>query len=80
MKPKLMLNNTTLVVQAALSDLGFIWVDEKIAFDLVIKKKLASILDKYMQQLSNICLFYENQNKSDPRIRAFIDFFIKSPI
>ncbi|MBS0357893.1 MAG: LysR family transcriptional regulator [Proteobacteria bacterium] len=79
-KPKLILSDTELIIQAALSHLGFIWVDEKIVFNLVAKKKLIGILEKQTQQLVNMSLFYESQYKFDPKIRAFIDFFIKSPI
>ncbi|MBS0359219.1 MAG: LysR family transcriptional regulator [Proteobacteria bacterium] len=78
--PKFTWNNTTLIVQAALSHLGFIWADEKIVFDLVAKKKLVGILENHTRQITNICLFYDSQYKFDPRIRAFIDFFIQCQI
>lgn len=76
-KPKLVFNNTELIVQAALSHLGFIWVDEKIVTNLLAKKKLIPMLEQYTQETTNVYIFYEYQYKLDPKIRAFVDYFSK---
>jgi DNA-binding transcriptional LysR family regulator len=74
-KPKLIFNNTELILQAALSDLGFIWIDEEIAKNLINKKKLIVMLEQYTQETTNVYLFYEYQYKLDPKIRVFADYF-----
>jgi DNA-binding transcriptional LysR family regulator len=77
MKPKLFLNNTRLIIQAALKHLGIIWTHEDRVADLLSKKKLIRILDKYMQQPIEVYAYYERQPHCDPKIQAFMDFFVK---
>lgn len=77
-EPKLVFNNTDLIIQATLANLGFIWIDNKLVSDLVVKKKLVCLLDAYTQESTIVYLFYERQYRLDPKIRAFIDFFVEN--
>jgi DNA-binding transcriptional LysR family regulator len=74
-KPKLFLNNAGLMIKAALADLGFIWIHKHSVADLLAKKKLISILDKYTKQHFNVYVYYEYQPYRAPKIQAFMDFF-----
>lgn len=75
MKPKLFLNNSQLLIKAALTHLGFIWTHENMVSDLLGKKKLVVLLKQYTQQPITIYAYYEHQPYSDPKIQAFINFF-----
>jgi DNA-binding transcriptional LysR family regulator len=77
LKPKLLLNNTPIMIQAALAHLGFIWTHENLVSDLIAKKKLVFMLDQHTQRPINIYAYYEQQLYRDPKIQVFVDFFLK---
>lgn len=54
MKPKLFINNTQMIIQAALANLGIIWTHEDRVAELLAKKKLIRILDQYTKQAFNV--------------------------
>lgn len=74
-KPKLLVNNTQIMIQAALADLGFIWTHEYMVEKLVSQKKLIYLLTKYMQRSINVYAYYEYQIHPDPKIMAFMEFY-----
>lgn len=76
MKPKLLFNSTLLMIQAALAGLGFIWTHENMVSPYLIGKKLSRLLDKYTQQSINIYAYYEHRQYQEPKIQAFMNFFI----
>ncbi|CAN5220478.1 LysR family transcriptional regulator [soil metagenome] len=76
MEPKLLLNNTHLLILAALEHLGFIWVHENVVSFYLAKKKLLCFLEHYTKQPIDIYAYYEQQNYHNPKIQAFINFFI----
>lgn len=75
LKPKLLINNTQLIIQAALEDLGFIWIHEYRVSDLLAKKKLIQILEPFTKQPIDVYAYYEYQPYIDPKIKAFLNFF-----
>lgn len=75
MKPKLFINNTQLIIQAALESLGILWTHEDRVSELLAKKKLVRVLDQYMQNPINVYAYYEHQPYVDPKIQAFLNFF-----
>jgi DNA-binding transcriptional LysR family regulator len=76
-KPKLLFNNTQLMIQAAVADLGFIWTHENIVSDFLINKKLIRILDNLTRQPITVYAYYEQQQYSNPKIQAFMKIFAK---
>jgi DNA-binding transcriptional LysR family regulator len=70
------LNSTPLIVQAALGGLGLIWTHENMVEDLIKAKKLRVVLPEYTQQPINIFAYSLFQKMKDPKVRAFLDFFI----
>lgn len=75
--PKLLVNNTQLMIQAALAHLGIIWTHENMLEDLITKKKLVCVLNEYTKKSINIYAYYKYQPYRDPKIQAFMDFFVK---
>lgn len=75
LKPKLLINNTQAAIQAVLEDIGFLWTHESRVSELLKKKKLIQILDKYTKQHNNVYAYYEYQPYCDPKIQVFLDFF-----
>lgn len=75
MKPKLQVNNSQVMIKAALEGLGFIWAHENMVSEMLMRKKLISFMDNYTQQPINVYAYYEYQTYSDPKIRAFMQFF-----
>jgi len=75
MKPTLFVNNSQLMITAALENLGFIWAHENMVSDLLAKKKLIPFLEAYTQQPTNVYAYYEYQTYSDPKIKAFMHYF-----
>lgn len=76
MEPKLLLNNTQLLILAASEHLGFIWVHENLVSSYLAKKKLLCFLEHYTKQSIDIYAYYEQQNYHNPKTQAFINFFI----
>lgn len=75
LKPKLLLNNTQQIINAALEGLGFIWVHEYMVSDLLANKKLMCLLENQTKEPVQIYAYYEYQPYRDPKIQAFMDFF-----
>ena len=76
LKPKLLMNNVESIVNAALENLGFIWVHKYIVSDLIKKRKLVPLLEGYTKEPVNLYAYYEYQPYCDPKIQAFMNFFV----
>lgn len=75
-KPKLLVNNSQMMIQAALAHLGFIWTIEHIVTELIAKKKLVPLLVPYLQRSIDVYAYHEYQPYLDPKIKAFMEFYI----
>lgn len=73
--PALMMNNTSMMIEACLENVGFIWTHENLVSEYLKKKGLVKFLDKYTQKTWNIYAYYEYQSFINPCIKAFMDFF-----
>jgi DNA-binding transcriptional LysR family regulator len=74
-RPKLLLNSTSLIIEAALQGLGIIWTHEDMVHELLQKKALISILDEFTQKPIEVYAYYAYQKYKDPKIQVFLDFF-----
>jgi DNA-binding transcriptional LysR family regulator len=73
--PKLLVNNSQIMIQAALANLGFIWTHEFMVAQLVAQKKLLYLLPQQMQRSVNVYVYHEYQAYLDPKISVFMDFY-----
>lgn len=65
------------VVAAALDDLGYIYVKAYMVEDYLKTGRLIEILSSYMKTLFPIYIYYRHSPYIDPKIKVFIDYFIK---
>lgn len=75
MNPKLFCNHTSLLIEAALNNLGFIWTHENIVSEFLTSKKLIPFLTRYTQEKKSVYVYYEYQAYPDPKIQAFMKLF-----
>ena len=73
--PALMMNNTSMMIETCLKNLGFIWTHENLVETHLKNKTLVRFLDKFTQQTSGIYAYYEYQYFINPCIKAFMDQF-----
>jgi DNA-binding transcriptional LysR family regulator len=76
-QPFLKFDDHEIVVNAALQDLGYIYVKEYMIEEYLKTRQLIEILPKYSKIQLPIYVYYRDQTYPDPKIRAFIDYFIK---
>jgi DNA-binding transcriptional LysR family regulator len=74
-KPFLKFDDVQATLMAALQDLGYIYAKEYMIQRYLDSRKLVEILPKYNKTTVPIYVFYLHQLYTDPKIRAFIDFF-----
>lgn len=75
--PFLKFDEHDIVVSAALQDLGYIYVKEYMVEDYIQSGKLVEILPKVKKTQLPIYVYYRYQTYPDPKVRAFLDFFLE---
>lgn len=75
-KPILKLNDSNASVTAALQDLGYIYIKSYYVEKELTENKLIELLPEYNRNKIPIYIFYRYQEYLDPKIRAFVDFFV----
>lgn len=73
--PKVMINNTAMMIKACLQDIGFIWAHKNMASQWISEKKLVCFLEKYTQETIDIYAYYEYHTFVNPCVKAFMQFF-----
>lgn len=78
LEPFLILDDTRIMLQCALMDLGFIRVHHYVVEKALKERKLKEILPKYMEQKNTISLYlyYMKNRYLHPKIRLFVDFIL----
>jgi DNA-binding transcriptional LysR family regulator len=74
-KKRMSINDTDLLLQAAIEGLGLVWTHENLASKLIQNQKLIPVLNNYLKTIHSIYLYYPAQKKQSPAIQAFIQFF-----
>lgn len=74
-QPFLKFDDHDAVVNAALQDLGFIYVKEYMVEEYLKNGQLIEIFSKYKNNLLTIYVYYRYQIYPDPKIMAFINYF-----
>ena len=75
-KPYLTCDDTDTVINAALQNLGYIYTKEYMIENYLKTKKLIEILPKYKKIQLPIYVYYRHHTYPDPKIKAFLDYFI----
>lgn len=73
--PVLTMNDTGMMIQSCLADIGFIWTHENLVEMHLKDNALIPFLEKYTQQSWNVYAYYEYQSHINPCIKVFMDFF-----
>ncbi|MBP9726755.1 MAG: LysR family transcriptional regulator [Gammaproteobacteria bacterium] len=73
--PALMMNNTSMIIEACLKNLGFIWTHENLVEAHLKNKTLVRFLDKFTQKTWSVYAYYEYQSFINPSIKVFMDYF-----
>lgn len=71
------MNDTDEMVQAALHDLGLIWVHETRVHHLLANGELIEVLPKLAPRALNHYLVYRYNDYIEAKIRVFVDFYTK---
>lgn len=74
--PYMWFSNYEGLIEAALQGLGYIWAHEYVVTGLIREGKLTEILPHEVAPERPIYLYYQNGQYIDPKIRAFVDFFV----
>lgn len=71
---RLIVNDTPVMLAAALAGVGLIQVAEPLVADHVAAGRLRTVLDGYAQDTPGLFLYYPKRNTFVPKLRAFVDF------
>ncbi len=74
-KPKLWLNHSASIIEAAKQGLGIIWIPHAFVKHELEKGALVEILKSYTQQTYPVYMYYRDERYMASKIRAFVDFF-----
>jgi DNA-binding transcriptional LysR family regulator len=75
-KPLLKFSVGAAAISAALDDLGFIYIKSYFVEQELKDKVLVELLPSYTRTKMPIYVYYRHQSYIDPKIRAFMDFFV----
>jgi DNA-binding transcriptional LysR family regulator len=71
-------NDGAVLVDAAAEGLGLAYVFENMVSELVTKKQLVRVLDKYCPQIPGYFLYYASRLNVAPKLKVLIDFLKKT--
>lgn len=78
-KPALFINQSQIIIDAALSSLGIIWTAETLVKPWLDNGKLIEIMQHKNQKAVDVYLYYRYQKHIDTKIAAFVEHFSKRP-
>lgn len=71
---RLIVNDTPLMLAAALMGHGLIQIAEPVVADYLAKGRLRTVLDRFAPETPGLFLYYPRRNAMVPKLRAFLDF------
>lgn len=77
-KPILKLNDSNATIMAALEDIGYIYIKSYHVEEELADGKLIELLPSYNKHTIPVYIFYKYQEYLDPKIRAFMDYFVEN--
>lgn len=75
-KPRLWTNSTNAMLQFCLDGLGIAMFHADVVENYIKEKRLIEVLKEYQQPPQSIFLYYKKVEYLQPKLRAFIDFFV----
>ncbi|RDI46098.1 LysR family transcriptional regulator [Aquicella lusitana] len=75
--PILLLNDSYAMRECAIGAMGIINLHDYMVADALANGKLVEILSDFQEQQKNIYLYYRKSRYLQPKIRKFIDFYVK---
>lgn len=79
-KPSLILNNVAGMIECAKAGLGIVQLPYYVLQELLASGELIEVLNSYQADNAPVYYFYPKFRYTQPKVRCFIDFFLKSPI
>jgi DNA-binding transcriptional LysR family regulator len=76
-KPSLWLNDSYMMLECALRNMGIVNLHDYMVFDKIKEGKLVEVLRELQEPQKNIYLYYQQSRYLQPKIRSFIDFFVE---
>lgn len=73
LEPRLVVDDTTMMVQAALRGVGLAYLFDAFTLAYEAKGRLVRVLDRYCIEESGLCLYFPARSQVTPKLRAFID-------
>ncbi|MSP53033.1 MAG: LysR family transcriptional regulator [Gammaproteobacteria bacterium] len=77
-KPFLFINQSQIILEAALNNLGIVWVVETMAAPWLDNGQLVEIMKSKNQRYVDVYLYYRYQKHTDTKIAVFVEHFSKS--
>lgn len=68
-KPHLLINNSLLLIQAAIAGLGIIWTHKNMVQSYLNDQSLVTLLDTYTETSINVYAYYAQQKYYDPKLK-----------
>jgi len=76
-KPSLFINQSQIIIDAALNNLGIIWIPESIVKPWLDNGELVEIMKNKNHRSVDVYLYYRYQKHIDTKIAAFVEHFSK---